>query len=90
MSGFLKQNKNKVGTCVEINWHRKDSSFNKGNQRSGTLLSALVEVAQNTIVLLFQTPSHVMQILRHLDTSALALVAVRLTGMIHTNVGVLV
>lgn len=37
----------------------------------GTLLSALVEVAQNTIVLFFQASNHVMQILRHLEASML-------------------
>lgn len=75
MSGFLKQYKNKVGTYVVKNLHRNDLCFNKRNQSNRTLLSALVEVAQNTIVLFFQTPSHMMQILRNLDTS----MAVRLT-----------
>lgn len=51
-------------------------STNK-NQSNGTLLSALVEVAQNAIVLFFQTPSHVMQVLRHLEASVSVFTAVR-------------
>lgn len=78
-SGFLKQYKNKVGTHLVINWHRNKLSSNKQNQSNRILLSALVEVAQNTIVLFFQTPSHMMQILGHLDTSMLVFTAVRLT-----------
>lgn len=83
MSGFLKQYKNKVGTHVLIS--SNDLCFNKRNQSNRTLLSALVEVAQNTIVLFFQTPSHMMQILRHLDTSMLAFIAVRLIWIIYTK-----
>lgn len=58
--------------------------FQQGKQSNRTLLSALVEVAQNTIVLFFQTPSHMMQILWHLFTSMLACVAVRLDHELYT------
>lgn len=34
----------------------------------GKLLSAQVEVAHDTIILLFQPTSHMVQVLRHLDT----------------------